>query len=222
MAGIKRKSPVCISARPAKTEARNGWTVVLEYAGEDDGPWLIDLSHCPKWDLQDGEISDLRPFGMALPEAPGRCRLENAVLINRMNWSQVSVWCLSKEPPAPPAIAAFTETTDGQALLGLVGRNIFSITEKLGSLNLVEKLEPPFLVQGPFSHVPCQIVVLERGDMNGACLVAFSRGYADDMVHAVLDAGREFGLRPAGENVFKEAMQKWTPPSGKSGRKGRK
>jgi hypothetical protein len=221
MAGIERKSPVCFSARPTKTETRNGWTVVLEYAGEDDGPWLIDLSHCPKWDLQDSKISDLKPFGMAVPEAPGRCRLENAILINRMNWSQVSVWCFSKDPGLPE-IPAFTETTDGQALLGLVGRNIFSITEKLSSLNLIDpKLGPPFLTQGPFCHVPCQIVVLERSGMSGACLVAFSRGYADDMIHAVLGAGREFGLRPAGENAFQEAMRKWTPPSGKSGKRGR-
>jgi len=212
MAGIERKSPVCLPARPAKTETRHGWTVVLEYFGEEGGPYLIDLSHCQKWDLQDGKISDLRPFGIPIPEAPGRCRLENGILINRMNWSQVSVWCFSKESSGSPEISACTETTDAQALLALVGPNVFSITEKLCSLNLIDpKLEPPFLIQGPFSHVPCQIVVIERSGMNGAGLVAFSRGYADDMVHAVLDAGREFGLRPAGESAFQEAMQKGAP-----------
>jgi len=29
-----------------------------------------------------------------------------------------------------------------------------------------------------------------------------SRGYAGSMTAAILDAGEEFGLRPAGENAF--------------------
>jgi glycine cleavage system aminomethyltransferase T len=33
-------------------------------------------------------------------------------------------------------------------------------------------------------------------------LLTCSRGYARDMVHAILDAGAEFGIRPAGENTF--------------------
>jgi hypothetical protein len=51
--------------------------------------------------------------------------------------------------------------------------------------------------------VPCQIVVLEKSaDGGGGFLLTCSRGYGDSMLHAVLEAGAEFGLRPAGEKRF--------------------
>jgi glycine cleavage system aminomethyltransferase T len=51
--------------------------------------------------------------------------------------------------------------------------------------------------------VPCQIVTLENAaDGSGGFLLTCSRGYGDSMLHAMLEAGAEFGLRPAGENRF--------------------
>jgi hypothetical protein len=51
--------------------------------------------------------------------------------------------------------------------------------------------------------VPCQIVTLEKSaGGGGGFLLTCSRGYGDSMLHAVLEAGAEFGLRPAGENRF--------------------
>jgi len=38
-------------------------------------------------------------------------------------------------------------------------------------------------------------------------LMTCSRGYADSMVHALLDAGAEFGLKPAGEKRFTDWLQ---------------
>jgi hypothetical protein len=170
---------------------------------------LIDLSHCPKWDLQDGEISRFKPFGVAVPDKPGESRFEKGILINRMNASQVSIWCLPEQVPDNPGDSAFTETTEGQVLLALAGKNIFSITEKLTSLEFADLGKtPPSLLLGPFSHVPCQIVVLERNGLDGVILLACSRGYGPDMTHGILDAGWEFGLRPAGERVFTQAMKR--------------
>jgi glycine cleavage system aminomethyltransferase T len=59
--------------------------------------------------------------------------------------------------------------------------------------------ETPFLYQGPFSHVPCQIVTLSRDKEKSGVVLTCSRGYAKDMVDAILHAGEEFGLKPAGE-----------------------
>ena len=44
--------------------------------------------------------------------------------------------------------------------------------------------------------------MLERTADRCGILFTCSRGYARDMVHAVLDAGHELGLKPAGEEVF--------------------
>jgi glycine cleavage system aminomethyltransferase T len=60
----------------------------------------------------------------------------------------------------------------------------------------------PFLFQGPFSHVPCQIVTLSRDKDAAGLVLTCSRGYARDMIQAILHAGEEFGLVPAGENRF--------------------
>jgi hypothetical protein len=51
-------------------------------------------------------------------------------------------------------------------------------------------------------------VVLEnQGDMSGGMIFTCSRGYADSMVEALLDAGKEFNLKPAGEARFTDWLQ---------------
>ncbi len=207
---IERKSPVHFPGRQVRTENRQNWTVVLEYESEGAGPWLVDLSHCPKWDIQDSGIAQLKPFGLIVPDAPGKSSFQNGVLVNRMNRTQVSVWFLHGQPPETFEGKEYTETTEGQVLLGLLGRDIFPVTEKLTSLYFSEPGKTvPFLLQGPLSHVPCQIVVLERDGRDGVLLLACSRGYAHDMVHAILDAGKEYGLQPAGEEAFERVAKRW-------------
>ena len=200
---IIRRSPVTFDRKPAQTEARDNWTVVLEFEDQGDGPWLIDLSHRRRWDLQDREIDTIQPWGPNIPDSPGRCCFGNGVIINRMNRTQSSIWHLSGDEPASPDGTAYTDVTDATVFLALIGKNLASIIEKLTSLDFFNPLnEPPFLLQGPLAHVPCQCVMLEKSQIRSGILYTCSRGYARDMVHAVLDAGAEFGLKPAGENVF--------------------
>jgi hypothetical protein len=203
MENLIRRSPVSFDAGPVKTEMRDNWTVVLEYKAEGDGPYVNDLSHRIRWDLQKTEIASEHPWGIPMPETPGQCALDRGILINRMNRTQASIWHLAAEKPEIPADPAFTETTDATLFLALVGKEVFSIAEKLTALDFSDPLkEAPFLLQGPFSHVPCQIVTLEKTPERCGILMTCSRGYAGSMTSAVLEAGEEFGLRPAGENVF--------------------
>ncbi len=205
---IIRRSPVTFDSATAQTEVRDNWTVVLEYEGQGDGPWVIDLSHRVRWDLQDREIDAIQPWALNIPDTPGRCIYENGILINRMNRTQSSIWHLSGEKPDSPDGTAYTDVTDATVFLALIGKNLASITEKLTSLDFFNPLyDPPFLLQGPLSHVPCQCVMLERSPERSAILFTCSRGYARDMVHAVLDAGAEFGLKPAGENSFQQWLK---------------
>ncbi|MEJ2167080.1 MAG: sarcosine oxidase subunit gamma SoxG [Deltaproteobacteria bacterium] len=200
---IKRLSPVSFPGKPLKTDRRDHWTVVLEYEAEGQGPYLFDLSHRLRWDLQDADLSSFEPFGIRVPDTPGQSRFESGVLINRMNRTQASIWHLDGEIPAAPDGTAYTETTDATVFFGLVGQNIFAIAEKLSALDFADPAKSaPFLLQGPFSHVPCQAVALEKTDERCGILLTCSRGYARDMTHAILVAGQEFGLRPAGETAF--------------------
>jgi len=202
---IKRHSPASFPGNSLKTKIREHWTVVLEYEAEGDGPWVIDLSHRARWDLQDGDISKHQPWGLNIPDAPGRCVFENGILINRMNRTQASIWHLSGEGLDVPDGPAFTDVNDATLFLALLGKEIFSITEKLTSLDFLDPIkQTPFLLQGPFSHVPCQMVTLEKTPERSGILFTCSRGYAQDMIAAILEAGAEFGLHPAGENAFSD------------------
>jgi hypothetical protein len=203
MKNIIRRSPVSFDSRPAKTEMRDNWTVVLEYEAEETGPYVIDLSHSAKWDLQDTDLSQFRPSGVTIPQTPGQCAFQNGILINRMNRTQAACWHLCKTSPQVPEESAYTQTTDSTLLLALLGKDVFSIMEKVSALDFIfPERKAPFLLQGPILHVPCQVVCLEKADENIAVLFTCSRGYGESMVVGILSSGAEFGLRPAGENAL--------------------
>lgn len=204
MADIQRKSPVQFNVGATKTEVRDHWKVALEYDDEGSGPYLVDLSHKVRLDLQSANLADFRPYDVPVPEKPGQCTLENGVLLNRMNRTQVAVWLLADTGAALPVDPAYTNVSEGTVFLALFGPGAFCITEKLSSLDFLDPgKQAPFLLQGPFSHVPCQIVTLEKNAQgDGGIIFTCSRGYGHSMVHAIMEAGAEFGLRPAGENRF--------------------
>ena len=203
MVSISRVSPVTLPATPVKTEERDGWTVVLEYEAEGPGPHLIDLSHRSRWDVQDTDLSDITPWNIHVPEKPGSCVYDKGILINRMNRTQASIWHLSGTLQNPPEDDAFTEMTDAVTCLAIAGKGLVAIAEKLCALDLLDpKMVPPYLIQGPFAHVPCQLAVMNRNDDGDTLIFTCSRGYASDMVHAILEAGNAFGIRPAGESAL--------------------
>lgn len=205
MATIKRQSPVSFHARPGQTVIRDYWEVTLAFDGEGPGPWLVDLCHKPRWDIQDSRLDDLTPAGLAIPQMAGTCRLEKQILINRMNQTQAAVWHLGNEEAPPlPTNTGYTNVSEATVFLALFGPGIFAIAEKLTALDITApKRKAPFLLQGPFAHVPCQIVALAREDgETGGLLLTCSRGYAQDMVHAIESAGKAYGLGPAGEDRF--------------------
>lgn len=214
----QRCSPVSFLSEPDQTEIRNGWKVVLKYKDEGNGPFLIDLSHRNRWDVQNADLSKIQPGGLTIPENPGQCTFQKGLLINRMNSTQAAVWHLLGDRPDIMQDAAYTKITEASVFLALVGLAsiVFSIMEKVTSLDLLfPGIEPPFLVQGPVSHVPCQVVVFQREEKESAVIFTCSRGYGRSMAQALLDAGTEYGLRPAGEKTFgnwieKQRSHPWT------------
>ena len=204
MAAIRRQSPVQFRVTPLETEVRDNWTVALAYSNEGDGPWLVDLSHKTRWDLQDADIGAMTVGDQAVPANPGDCSLRDHRLINRMNASQASIYHLGIGAPDMPDASGYTDVTEATLFVALFGLRAFRVAEKLTNLDFMDPAkQAPFLLQGPFCHVPCQIVTLEKTlDDSGGLLLTCSRGYGDSMVGAILKAGAEFGLRPAGEKQF--------------------
>jgi hypothetical protein len=204
MTNIQRVSPVVFKRTVVKTEQRDNWEVVLEYSSEGDGPYLVDLSHKPRFDLQDSNLAEKKPFAINLPETPGASVLENGILANRMNRTQVSLYNLGgQDNSAITDEPGVTDVTESTVFVALIGENIFSICEKLTALDFMDPARiAPFLFQGPFSHVPCQIVTLNKDGDRAGLVLSCSRGYGEDMIHSILHAGEEFRLKPAGEDRF--------------------
>lgn len=203
MESYQRCSPVSFTSREAESVRRDGWEVVLRYHDEGKGPFLTDLSHRAKWDIQDANLSEIQPMGIPVPEVPGACGFQNGFLLNRMNQTQAAVWHFLGASPKMPREPFYTDVTDGYALLSVVGKETFFIMEKISALDLSSpEKQPPFLTQGPVSQVPCQVVVLGENEGYSGVLIACARGYAQSMTAVILDAGAEWGLRPAGENIF--------------------
>jgi hypothetical protein len=204
---MERRSPVHLPGKPEKTKMRDHWPVILEYADEGPGPWIVDLSNCRRWDIQDRELGEALPSGVSLPDSTGSVVLHAKGLIGRTGQRQAFLWIFDDKAAAPAGISC-TEVTEGALCFALLGKDVFQIAEKLTNLDLGDpKRNAPFLLLGPFSHVTGQLVVLNNDPADAVVLVAGTRGFAHDMVHAVLAAGEEFGLRPAGESRFLEKFK---------------
>ena len=202
-----RRSPCSFGARPAETELRDGWNVVLRYEGEggDPVPRLVDLSHRRRWDFQDSGVADLRPMGLPVPEGFGEVGVHDGLVINRMNRTQVAIWHLGATPaPDMPGETGFTEVTDGHCMLAFVGDGVPEVLEHLTALDLFDPArDMPFLTQGPMLHLPCQVVTFAPD----LVVVTLARGYGETFAEAVLASGGIAGLRPGGERAFERAFQ---------------
>jgi hypothetical protein len=210
---MERQSPVHLPGQPVNRKLRDHWPVIQEYADEGPGPWVVDLSHCRRWDIQGRDLDEAWVSALSLPDSPGSVILQPNGLTGRTGQKQAFLW-LFDDKAAVPAGAGCTETTEGSLCLALLGKDVFHITEKLTYLDLGDpKRKAPFLVLGPFCHVTGQIVVLKNDPGKAAVLVACTRGFAHDMVDAVLTAGEEFGLRPAGERRFTEYIKSAPGPN---------
>jgi len=207
MTTAARQSPVIFEEAPESTEARGGWRVVVRYREEGDGPWVADLSHLPRWDLQDGDISRFRTAGIDIPESIGKSAVNGRVVVNRMNRSQAGIWHLAPEGPEIPQDAAFTDLRENTLCLAVFGKGALGVSEKISRLDLAgPDHDPPCLLQGPFGGVPCQLVLLGAQAGVEGFVFTCARGYGRDMARVVMDAGRSFGLHPAGERRLLEWM----------------
>lgn len=204
---VQRQSPVDVGIPATRTAERDGWRVVLQYPDEGAGPFLVDLSHLPRWDVQDRAIDSYRPFAIPIPAQPGECALNGNIAVNRMNRTQASIWQLSPDGTAePPSGEAFTDIRENTLCMAILGPGAISLSETLTRLDLADpERRVPCLIQGPFAHVPCQILLLGNRPEDEGYIFTCSRGYARDMTDTIMTAGGEFGLRPAGE----ERMCAW-------------
>ena len=126
-----------------------------------------------------------------------------------MNGTQVSIWHLGQDQAeAAPQDAAYTDMSDAQCMLAVLGTGTQTVMEQLCNLDLFDpQRAAPFLTQGPIMHIPCQVVTLGL-----KCVVmTFSRAYGQTLADAMLRATSGSLLTPAGEKAFRQCFELSSP-----------
>ncbi len=206
---VIRRSPIVMPAEAAKSRRLGEWPVVWRYRDEGTGPWLVDLSHVAKWDVQDRGLDDLRPGDLSIPSGFGECVLREGVLVQRLNATQARLWDLSGTGFSLADPGRATDVTDGFCLLALLGGPAaVSVMERVSTLDISPGGRSfPYLLQGPVTNVASQVVVFGPAEPS-AFLIAFARGYAQALVDFLLAAGAPLRLRPAGLKRFHQYLQR--------------
>jgi hypothetical protein len=200
---LRRQSPVQFDAVVAEEAEHGDWQVVLAYEDENEGPWLVDLSHHKRWDFQDIDVGSKSPFGLQVPARPGQASVQHEFLITRMNSAQTAIWQLGQTETEAvtddSAGAGMTDMTDAHCMLAVLGEGTLRVMEHLSNLDLFDPHRAmPFLTQGPVMGIPCQVVTL-----GAECVVmTLSRGYGQTFVGAMQRAASGCSLKPGGENRF--------------------
>ena len=199
----KRQSPVRFDAVVAEAIEHNDWQVILAYEDENEGPWLVDLSHHKRWDFQDIDVGSKSPFGLQVPARPGQASVQHEFLITRMNSTQTAIWQLGQtETEAVPDESvgvSMTDMTDAHCMLAVLGAGTLRVMEHLSNLDLFDPHRAvPFLTQGPVMGIPCQVVTFGAD----CVLMTLSRGYGQTFADAMLHVASGCKLEPGGENRF--------------------
>ena len=131
-----------------------------------------------------------------------------------MNPVQAIVWQLIGAAPQSPPDAVYTDVTEAHALVALLGKEAFAIMERITPLDLSDpRKAPPFLIQGPVLGVASRVVVVSREGALSGVLISCPRGYGQRVSEAILDAGREWGLRAAGQAKADEWAHRLSDPA---------
>lgn len=199
---LRRVSPVDIGLKADRVLARNGWEIPLAYVGERSrsAVFVTDLSHVPKWVVIGPNLDGMRPAGISMPAGPGMISLQEGVLLVRTSPSECRILALTDEVPAFEE-KNVTDVTDGFAAMAVVGARCFDILEKLSAIDLTGPSSPSAAL-APVEDITCLLVRIEGSDGVPGFILAGARGYGHFFLDALLDAGREYSIQPAGWERF--------------------
>jgi hypothetical protein len=206
-----RTSPLEVSLQPEETVIRGGYEVALTYLGERGlgYPFLVDISHVPKWILQGRDLEGMQPAGVDIPANPQAASLRKGILAGRLTPHEGWLMALGDEIPSFNE-PGFTRVTDGYAAMALVGHQVWEVLNKLSPVDMEAPAQEPLcVVQAPVEDVPCLLVKVMAGGAAPGLILCVERAYGPFILGAILDAGREFWIAVAGWRRFRE----WLPLS---------
>jgi len=204
---LKRVSPLDMGLKAERVLARNGWEIPLAYFGErpQSTMFVTDLSHVPKWSLQGGsDLNSIRPEDLSIPEKPGMIVLERNLLLIRSTPSECRIMSFGEDTPVLEE-TGFTDVTDAYAAVAVVGTRCFDVLAKLSSIDF-EGQSSPRAALAPVEDVTCLLVHISGSGGIPGIILAGARGYGHFFLEALLDAGKEFSIQPAGWERFSQWM----------------
>lgn len=202
----KRKSPLEMGLAPERILEKDGWEIALGYVGEmrHNACFVADLSHVPKWTLQGPDLDTLRPAGMDVPAKVRAAVVSNGTFLVRLGPCEARLMMLGPDQPQMSGFGV-TDVTEAYASLAIVGPACYALLSMLSKVDLARDLVPSAAL-APVEDVTCLIAQLRgQGEVPGL-VISCARGYGPFLVEAVVDAGREYGIQPAGWDRFESWM----------------
>jgi len=198
-------------------ETGTGWALArhfrdaeAEYQAGSTGVILSDLSCTGKWQAKGRNLDrDLGPGVSGEVPPPGRVSGAPTGILCRLTPGEALFLHQPAEPKHLPesqdgdGCLHLLDRTDGLALMALSGPASRQVLAKLTTLDLRERTRPHgTCAAAPMAGVR---VLLVRWDRRRAPAyeIAVSAEYAAYLWDVILDAGREYGLRPCGLDAWK-------------------
>ncbi len=175
----------------ATLEQRDGWIVATRYPGESGtaGNAIIDLAHRPTFEINGPDVSRILAE-MCSTEVPVRqIHCGDCWQAYRLTSRRAIVF--GKLPASVPG--AF-DVTGGWVTLALIGPDVERLLNKVTAVDLRERTLPVHgCCQGPIFGVNTLF-----GRFAGRFELHICGDSAEFLWEVLLDAGDEFGLKPAG------------------------
>jgi glycine cleavage system aminomethyltransferase T len=186
----------------ATIETRDGWRVAVRYSSQPTlaANALVDLSHRATWEIHGPDVSARlqAAFGVDVPvrsiamannrASPSLARPANETCVYRLTPGRAIVF-----GPLSASVEAL-DVTGGWATLALMGPNAADILGKVTALDLRPAALPvEGCCQGPIFGVTTLM-----GRLANRFELHIGGDSAQFIWEVLLDAGREFNLRPAG------------------------
>lgn len=205
----RRTSPFDMGWMPEEVVRLNGWDVALTYRGESRRSrlFVVDLSHVPKWAFHQKDMAPPESAGPLMPQKPGEVGMDGDRLMVRLTPTECLILVLRGEAPVPEEVAC-TDITDGYAALALVGPQCFEVLRKLSPVDMeAPGQEVPCAAQAPVHDLRCLLVRQEGKEAIPGLIILGDRGYGRFLLDLFLDAGKEFGISPAGWRRFESWLK---------------
>lgn len=184
----------------ATVESIDGWQVAVRYLQLADrtGNALVDLSHVPTFEINGPETGAVLSSLCGADVPLRKIHSEESRHIYRLTPSRAIVF--GNVPPSTGAI----DVTGGWASLALIGPDAERILNKVTAVDLRERTLPV--------QACCQGPIFGVNTLFGRFADRFELHVCSDSAEffwdVLMDAGAEFGLRPAGLETYAAGSEK--------------